>query len=92
MLLPRFIKKLLAVMRGSVAPPLIFLSVLIGFWFGLKTGSILSIMKQLITSGRKAIKTLISIIRSLIGSLLLIIQNMAKSTPILSKWKDLKLL
>jgi len=38
MLLPRFIKKLLAVFRGSVAPPLIFLSVLIGFWFGLMPG------------------------------------------------------
>ncbi len=38
MLLPRFVKKLLAVMRGSVAPPLIFLSVLIGFWFGLMPG------------------------------------------------------
>jgi uncharacterized protein (TIGR03546 family) len=37
-LLPRFVKKLLAVMRGSVAPPLIFLSVLIGFWFGLMPG------------------------------------------------------
>jgi len=38
MLLPRLIKKLLAVLRGSVAPPLIFLSVLIGFWFGLMPG------------------------------------------------------
>ena len=38
MLLPGFIKKLLAVFRGSVAPPLIFLSVLIGFWFGLMPG------------------------------------------------------
>ena len=38
MLLPRFIRKLLAVFRGSVAPPLIFLSVLIGFWFGLMPG------------------------------------------------------
>ncbi len=38
MLLPRFIKKLLSVFRGSVAPPLIFLSVLIGFWFGLMPG------------------------------------------------------
>jgi len=38
MLLPRFIKKLLAVLRGSVAPPLIFLSVLVGFWFGLMPG------------------------------------------------------
>ncbi len=38
MILPRFIKKLLAVLRGSVAPPLIFLSVLIGFWTGLMPG------------------------------------------------------
>ena len=38
MILPRFIKKLLAVFRGSVAPPLIFLSVLAGFWFGLMPG------------------------------------------------------
>ena len=38
MLLPRFVKKLLAVLRGSVAPPLIFLSVLIGFWTGLMPG------------------------------------------------------
>ncbi len=38
MLLPGFIKKMLAVFRGSVAPPLIFLSVLIGFWFGLMPG------------------------------------------------------
>ncbi|MBN1361129.1 MAG: hypothetical protein JW993_11070 [Sedimentisphaerales bacterium] len=38
MILPRFIKKLLAVFRGSVAPPLIFLSVLIGFWTGLMPG------------------------------------------------------
>ena len=38
MLLPRFIKKLLAVCRGSVAPPLIFMSVLLGFWTGLMPG------------------------------------------------------
>ena len=38
MILPRFISKLLAVFRGSVAPPLIFLSVLLGFWTGLMPG------------------------------------------------------
>jgi len=38
MILHRFIKKLLAVFRGSVAPPLILLSVLAGFWFGLMPG------------------------------------------------------
>ncbi len=38
MLLPGFIKKLLAVFRGSVAPPLIVLSVMIGFWTGLMPG------------------------------------------------------
>lgn len=38
MLLPRFVKKLLAVLRGSVAPPLIFLSVLLGFWTGMMPG------------------------------------------------------
>lgn len=38
MLLPGFIKKLLAVFRGSVAPPLILLSVMIGFWVGLMPG------------------------------------------------------
>jgi uncharacterized protein (TIGR03546 family) len=38
MILPRFISKLLAVFRGSVAPPLIFLSVMIGFWTGLMPG------------------------------------------------------
>jgi uncharacterized protein (TIGR03546 family) len=38
MLLPRFVRKLLAVLRGSVAPPLIFLSVLLGFWLGLMPG------------------------------------------------------
>lgn len=38
MLLPGFIKKLLAVFRGSVAPPLILVSVAIGFWIGLMPG------------------------------------------------------
>ncbi len=38
MLLPRFISKLLAVLRGNVAPPLIFLSVLLGFWVGMMPG------------------------------------------------------
>ena len=38
MILPRSIRKMLAVFRGSVAPPLICLSVLLGFWFGLIPG------------------------------------------------------
>jgi uncharacterized protein (TIGR03546 family) len=38
MLLPGFVRKLLAVFRGSVAPPLIFLSVLMGFWMGMMPG------------------------------------------------------
>jgi uncharacterized protein (TIGR03546 family) len=38
MLLPRFISKLLAVLRGNVAPPLIFLTVMLGFWTGLMPG------------------------------------------------------
>ena len=38
MILPGFIKKLLAVFRGSVAPPLIFLSVMLGFWTGMMPG------------------------------------------------------
>jgi uncharacterized protein (TIGR03546 family) len=38
MLLPRFIKKLLAVFRGSVSPVFIFLSVFLGFSFGLMPG------------------------------------------------------
>jgi uncharacterized protein (TIGR03546 family) len=38
MILPKFIRKLLAVLRGSVAPSLIFLSVLLGFTFGLIPG------------------------------------------------------
>ncbi len=36
--IPRSIKKMLAVFRGGVAPPLIFLSVMLGFWFGLVPG------------------------------------------------------
>jgi uncharacterized protein (TIGR03546 family) len=38
MILPRFIRKLLAVFRGSVSPVFIFLSILLGFWFGLVPG------------------------------------------------------
>lgn len=38
MILPRFIRKLLAVFRGSVSPTFIFLSVALGFWFGLTPG------------------------------------------------------
>ena len=38
MLLPRFIRKLLAVFRGSVSPVFIFLSVFLGFSFGLMPG------------------------------------------------------
>lgn len=38
MLLPGFIRKLLAVFRGSVAPPLILLTVLLGFWIGMMPG------------------------------------------------------
>jgi uncharacterized protein (TIGR03546 family) len=38
MLLPRFVSKLLYVLRGNVAPPLIFLSVLLGVWLGLMPG------------------------------------------------------
>ncbi len=38
MLLPRFISKLLAVLRGNVAPPLIFISTLLGFWAGIMPG------------------------------------------------------
>jgi len=38
MLLPRFIKKLLAVFRGSVSPVFIFSSVFLGFSFGLMPG------------------------------------------------------
>jgi len=38
MLLPRFIKKMLAVFRGRVSPVFIFLSIMLGFWFGLVPG------------------------------------------------------
>jgi uncharacterized protein (TIGR03546 family) len=38
MLLPGFVRKLSAVFRGNVAPPLIFLSVLIGCWMGMMPG------------------------------------------------------
>jgi len=38
MILPRFVRKLLGVLRGNVAPPLIFLSVLLGVWIGLMPG------------------------------------------------------
>jgi uncharacterized protein (TIGR03546 family) len=38
MLLPRFISKWLAVLRGNVAPPLIFLSTLLGTWVGMMPG------------------------------------------------------
>jgi uncharacterized protein (TIGR03546 family) len=38
MLLPRPIGKFVAVLRGSVAPPLIFLSILLGFWMGMMPG------------------------------------------------------
>jgi uncharacterized protein (TIGR03546 family) len=38
MLLPKTMRKLLGVFRGYVAPPIIFLSVLIGFCFGLMPG------------------------------------------------------
>ncbi len=35
MLLPRPIRKMLAVFRGSVSPVMIFMSITLGFWFGL---------------------------------------------------------
>ena len=38
MILPRPFKKILAVFRGGVSPLIIFLSVLLGFWFGLIPG------------------------------------------------------
>lgn len=38
MILPKFIRKLLAVLRGGVSPPIIFLSVMVGFCFGLIPG------------------------------------------------------
>ena len=38
MILPKFIKKFLAIFRGSVSPVAIFLSVMLGFSFGLMPG------------------------------------------------------
>ncbi len=38
MILPRPFKKILAIFRGGVSPLIIFLSVLLGFWFGLIPG------------------------------------------------------
>ncbi len=38
MILPKFIRKLLAVLRGGVSPAIIFLSILLGFCFGLIPG------------------------------------------------------
>jgi uncharacterized protein (TIGR03546 family) len=38
MILPGFVRKLSAVFRGNVAPPLIFLSVLMGCWMGMMPG------------------------------------------------------
>jgi uncharacterized protein (TIGR03546 family) len=38
MILPKPIRKMLAIFRGSVSPYIIFLSVLLGFWFGLIPG------------------------------------------------------
>ncbi len=38
MLLPRFVSKWLAVLRGNVAPPLIFLSAMLGIWVGIMPG------------------------------------------------------
>lgn len=38
MLLPRSIRKILAIFRGSVSPVLICLSITLGFWFGLIPG------------------------------------------------------
>ncbi|MHC4144139.1 MAG: hypothetical protein ACYSUD_05095 [Planctomycetota bacterium] len=35
MLLPKPIRKILAIFRGSVSPVLIFISIMLGFWFGL---------------------------------------------------------
>ena len=37
-ILPRPFGKMLAVFRGQVSPVFIFLSVLLGFWFGLTPG------------------------------------------------------
>jgi uncharacterized protein (TIGR03546 family) len=38
MLLPGFVRRLSAVFRGNVAPPLIVLTTILGFWFGLTPG------------------------------------------------------
>lgn len=38
MILPKPIRKMLAVFRGSVSPVLIFISITLGFWFGLIPG------------------------------------------------------
>ena len=38
MILPGPFKKILAIFRGSVSPIFIFLSILLGFWFGMVTG------------------------------------------------------
>lgn len=38
MILPRPIRKILAIFRGGVSPILIFLSIMLGFWFGLIPG------------------------------------------------------
>lgn len=38
MLLPGFISKILVALRGGLAPSLIFLAVLLGFWFGMIPG------------------------------------------------------
>lgn len=38
MLLPKPFRKMLAILRGSVSPVLIFLSITMGFWFGLIPG------------------------------------------------------
>jgi len=38
MILPRSVRKFLAIFRGGVSPVLIFLSVVLGFWFGLIPG------------------------------------------------------
>ncbi|MHC4431362.1 MAG: DUF2062 domain-containing protein [Planctomycetota bacterium] len=38
MILPRPIRKILAIFRGSVSPVLIFISITLGFWFGLIPG------------------------------------------------------
>jgi len=38
MLLPKPIRKILAIFRGSVSPVLIFISIMLGFWFGLIPG------------------------------------------------------